>query len=483
MRRAWTPTAALLLPLLLVTCRSGPTAPPAPTLTIATESLPPAIRGEAYAEPVYASGGDGAYTWDVIAGTLPVGLALVVDDLRIDHALITGTPEEVGVWTFTLRLRSGDGQTAQRVFTIAVEPEPAPLAIQSRRVPPALAGAPYGVRLQANGGDGATYTWEVVEGRLPVGLSLTSAGRIEGIPAAPDETTFVVEVRSGGLSARETLTLRVVAEDVSRYRFTLFPVADVPAGVQPHIGEAIARLEAAVVGNLQAVTIPRDFFAAGDCGGFGWMTNGTSTDDLLIVVNIDSIDGPGRILGQAGPCGLRGNGLPFVGILILDVDDLVPLVGTETLTDIITHEIGHVLGFGALWEMREQITGSGTADPRFTGPRAVAEYQALGGTGAVPLEDQGGEGTRESHWRKTVFGRELMTGFAEPVGISQPLSRVSIASLGDLGYTVDLAAADDFALTAAMHTGEWRTLGHDEVIAGRVLILRPDGRVEVLELR
>ncbi len=52
--------------------------------------------------------------------------------------------------------------------------------------------------------------------------------------------------------------------------------------------------------------------------------------------------------------------------------------------------------------------------------------------------------TREGHWRELVFGDELLTGFLS--GSDRPLSRMSVASFEDLGYTVDYAAADPYAL-------------------------------------
>jgi hypothetical protein len=481
-------TAALLLPLLLVTCKSGgggPTDPPPPahpTLTIITSSLPAGVLGEPYAEAVHASGGDGAYQWDVVSGALPLGTTLMVSDLGPDHALISGIPERAETATFTLRVRSGDGQAAQRTYTLVVHAELAAVAIQSKRVPPALVGGPYAVRLLATGGDGLSYSWQVVEGNLPAGLTLASTGHFQGTPTAAGEASFLVEVRSGGASARQFLTLRVVAPDPSAFRFTLFPVSDVPPAVQPHLDAAVARLEAAVVGNLQPIQIPPDFFAAGNCGGFGWMMNGTSTDDLLIAVNIVSIDGPGGVLGRAGPCGVRQTSqLPFVGVVILDADDMVPLAGTETLTDLITHELAHVLGFGSLWEMHGHLAGKGTGDPRYTGPRGMAEYQALGGTGQVPVEDQGGEGTRDSHWRKAVFHIELMTGFAEKVGIAQPMSRVTLGSFQDLGFTVNMAAAESFSLSLALQRGDWSALGHDELLGEPVRVLGEEAHVEIQE--
>jgi hypothetical protein len=475
--------AAVATVLLLATCRTSPTAPRPPQLEIATTALPAATRGEPYAEAVHAVGGDGAYEWDIIAGQLPAGLTLMVDDLSVDHALISGNPDSVETRTFTVRVRSGDGQSTQRQFTLAVLPEPAPLAVHTRRLPPALAGSPYDVQLRANGGNEQDFAWELVEGALPTGLSLSTGGRITGTPAAPGIATFVIEVHSGPHATREEFDLRVVSSDPS-FRITVFPVTDVPAAVRPHVDEAVAQLEAAVIGNLSIVTIPRDFFAPSHCGGFGTQLNGTSTDDIIVILNVIPIDGPGGVLGQAGPCGLRsGSQLPFAGIVTLDADDLAPLAGTETLTDIILHELAHVLGFGSLWPLFGVIEGRGTTDPRFTGSQAVAEYQAIGGTGTVPVEALGGQGTAGSHWRKSVFHIELMTGFAEPVGIDQPLSRVSIASFGDLGYQINLAAADAFALARggiAAHGAAGH--GHDILYDGPVVVLQPDGTGVIIEL-
>jgi hypothetical protein len=483
------PGARILVPLLaaftllLPACRDSPSAPAAPALSIATDALPPATRGQPYAEALHGMGGDGAYQWDIVSGALPAGLALVVDDLSIDDALITGTPQQVESATFTVRLRSGDGQTVSRPYTLAVVPEPGPLSLQPPRLPPALAGAPYGVPLRADGGDGQQFTWAITDGRLPTGLTLNPAGRIEGTPVAVESTTFTLEVRSGGLAVQRVYELRAVPHDADAFRVTIFPVTDIPPGLQAHVGAAVARIESAVTGNLPVVAIPPTFFGAGHCSGFGSLVNGTAVDDVLIVLNIMPIDGRGRVLGRAGPCGTRERGsLPFVGVMVLDVDDLIPLMGTETLTDILIHEMAHVLGFGALWAHAGLIQGAGTDDPRFTGQRAVAEYGQLGGSGAVPLETQGGQGTAESHWRKTTFHVELMTGFAEPVGVDQPMSRVTIGSFADLGYSVNMAAADRFVLGAGLMAGQpgesgWRdALGHDHVYRGPILVLPSHGQ-------
>lgn len=190
--------------------------------------------------------------------------------------------------------------------------------------------------------------------------------------------------------------------------------------------------------------------------------DGETIDDVLILAQGAEIDGPGQVLGQAGPTHLRpatagpAAMLPAKGSMSFDSADLTTLEEEGTLDDVIAHEMGHVLGIGTLWSRKRLIVGSGTDDPLFVGAGAVAEYAVLTGEPAtgVPVENTGGPGTRESHWRESVFGGELMSGFISAAG--NPLSRVTAASLDDLGYQVDVDAAEAFSLTpaAAVRAGE-----------------------------
>ena len=72
----------------------------------------------------------------------------------------------------------------------------------------------------------------------------------------------------------------------------------------------------------------------------------------------------------------------------------------------------------------------------------------------MPVENTGGVGTRGSHWRETVFRTELMSGFIDAAG--NPISRVTVASLGDLGYQVDLDSAEPYALPDLREPGRGR---------------------------
>lgn len=169
-------------------------------------------------------------------------------------------------------------------------------------------------------------------------------------------------------------------------------------------------------------------------------------DDLVIRVSTPDIDGPGGILGRGEPTFLRGDSLlPITGIMEFDAADLARLEANGQLVDVILHEMGHVLGFGTIWELLELVEGVGGSDPRYVGAGATAEYNDVFGLGenSIPLENTGGPGTRDSHWRESVFDNELMTGFLDS-GMDNPISRITAASLEDLGYEVNLGAADPY---------------------------------------
>jgi hypothetical protein len=57
---------------------------------------------------------------------------------------------------------------------------------------------------------------------------------------------------------------------------------------------------------------------------------------------------------------------------------------------------------------------------------------------------EGTRGIRDNHWRESTFVTELMTGF---IGTDlNPMSTVTIESLRDLGYEVDITQADRYSL-------------------------------------
>ena len=172
-------------------------------------------------------------------------------------------------------------------------------------------------------------------------------------------------------------------------------------------------------------------------------------DDIVIFVQFDEIDGAGKILGEAGPCFIRNDdGLPIVGHLELDQADLQAMEARGTLDAVVLHEMGHIIGIGTLWSMSNLISDAGGADPRFTGGQAISAYHSLGGLDQfIPLEDSGEDGTRDGHWRESVFGNELMTGFIS--GPTNPMSTMTVASLRDMGYNANTSLASQYSFASS----------------------------------
>jgi len=180
--------------------------------------------------------------------------------------------------------------------------------------------------------------------------------------------------------------------------------------------------------------------------------DGEVIDDLLILAQGTDIDGPRGILGQAGPTHIRPASagkykfLPVKGTMSFDTADLKAMQQDGTLKDVITHEMGHVIGIGTIWERKGLLKDAGLNTVRFVGKNARIEFGKLKKSKAadVPVENTGGPGTADGHWRESVFRNELMSGFiAAP---NNPLSRLTVASLLDLGYEVDLSKAEAYKL-------------------------------------
>ena len=179
--------------------------------------------------------------------------------------------------------------------------------------------------------------------------------------------------------------------------------------------------------------------------------NGDVIDDVVIEAAGLRIDGDRGVLGRAGPTHVRPLSLlPAKGVMEFDTADLERMEIDGSLENVIIHEMGHVLGMGTLWRRKGLLLGAGTANPRFVGRNAMREFATLIGSDTptpVPVENRGGPGTREGHWREFVLANELMTGFLN-IG-PNPVSRVTIAALQDMGYRVNLDTAEDFTIPSS----------------------------------
>ena len=139
-----------------------------------------------------------------------------------------------------------------------------------------------------------------------------------------------------------------------------------------------------------------------------------------------------------------------------DSADVAFIEQSGDLVSVTLHEMGHVLGIRTLWDsfdnllVNPSLPSNSGADTHFSGTAAIAAFNAAGGTAyggvRVPVENQLGVGSSDSHWRESILDRELMTPRLFS-GVPNPLSAISTESLVDLGYSVDSSGADSFTQT------------------------------------
>jgi len=155
---------------------------PQPSITIGP-NLPQSVVGVFYAQQLTATG-PSKLTWSLYSGTLPPGISLST------AGFLSGSPSFPGSFDPTIQVAGEEGGVARQTFHMVVNPA---LTITSpATLPDALLSTAYSVPLAATGGL-SPYTW-TAQGRLPAGLSLSSAGVISGTPTGVGTTSFAVQV-------------------------------------------------------------------------------------------------------------------------------------------------------------------------------------------------------------------------------------------------------------------------------------------------
>lgn len=85
------------------------------TLTITPTTLPNGTVGTVYSQTVSASGGSGAYTYSLSAGTLPAGLAL-----NSSSGLLSGTPTTAATYAFTVTATDSASHTGNQAYNVTI---------------------------------------------------------------------------------------------------------------------------------------------------------------------------------------------------------------------------------------------------------------------------------------------------------------------------------------------------------------------------
>ena len=228
--------------------------------------------------------------------------------------------------------------------------------------------------------------------------------QIQNIAAAPPTGNFNVTLIVSGLTAEQQRVAR----------------------------DAAARWERAIVGDLPDV----------------WV-NGQRIDDVAIRLGGKNIDGTGGILGWSASDERRRAEREPVAVLRLHRNGLGrhglpakrgPAAGRLDPRNRPRAGLRHHLAAEGAAQRRRHprpaVRGARGPPPSTATCSATAKRACPWRTSWRP------RARALSHWRESVFATELMTGWND-FG-PNALSRVTVASMADLGYTVNMAAAESF---------------------------------------
>jgi uncharacterized delta-60 repeat protein len=158
-------------------------------ITVNPASLPAATVGVAYNQTITATGGNAPYSFAVTSGTLPTGLLL--DGTT---GAITGTPTAGGTFIFRITATGAGGCTGSRNYVMT-------LACSTLTfTPPILSNAQVGVNYNKllTVSPAGSYTFSLLTGQLPPGITLNSAGLISGVSSQAGTYNFKVKALAAG---------------------------------------------------------------------------------------------------------------------------------------------------------------------------------------------------------------------------------------------------------------------------------------------
>lgn len=161
------------------------------SVRLADDLLPDGRLGESYDEELRVAQGTGAspFLFELAAGELPPGL-------RLEEGRISGIPEAVGLYDFTIRVSDSRSDFDLNRYLVNIE-EGEGVTFVTTSLPNAKLDAPYVdevgnvVRVKAvSVAVTGAITFSLVAGELPPGMNLSSDGTIAGTPTAAGVYTF-----------------------------------------------------------------------------------------------------------------------------------------------------------------------------------------------------------------------------------------------------------------------------------------------------
>jgi hypothetical protein len=153
-----------------------------------TSPLPNGSLNVPYSFGLSVTGGSAPYVWSLSAGSLVSGFSI-----NPSTGVLSGTPTQAGSLHFIISVTDQSFDQTSQAFDLTVVSTMLTITTTQTSLT-ATEGAPFTTTFTAAQGN-TPYTWSVVKGTLPPGITLNSqTGVLSGSPTTPGTYTFTVQV-------------------------------------------------------------------------------------------------------------------------------------------------------------------------------------------------------------------------------------------------------------------------------------------------
>jgi hypothetical protein len=163
-------------------------------------------------------------TWQLVGGTLPLGLTL-----STGTGTISGVPTTAGTYSFMVQA-SDSTPPASSPASFSITINPPPFVISTSTLYDGEENVSYSATIIATGGT-TPYTWSIISGSIPSGLSISSTtGYISGIPKIGSSGTHSFTVRVTDSSSPQRTTQQTLSIYIEKGTFA--PIVTIGTGLE-----------------------------------------------------------------------------------------------------------------------------------------------------------------------------------------------------------------------------------------------------------
>ena len=160
-----------------------------PSATFSPSSLPAGEVGSTYSQTISVTGGASPYTFSQSGGVLPSTLTIS------PGGVISGYCLEGGAFNFTISVEDKNGCIFSKDYSLTINC-PSNLSISPSSIPNGYYLESYNQSFLVSGGV-PPYTFSLISGKLPAGLTLSNDGLLSGIPTEKGIFSFTLKTVDG----------------------------------------------------------------------------------------------------------------------------------------------------------------------------------------------------------------------------------------------------------------------------------------------